>query len=324
MILAGDVGGTKTHLGLFDEKKGLEPVAIGKYISADYASLSEIVRKFLTDHASPVNKACFGIAGPIVDGRCRATNLAWVIDAKELAQELRTDSVWLLNDLEANGWGLKILPSDQMLTLHTGGANGKKGNKALISSGTGLGEAGLYWDGQKHHPFAGEGGHTDFAPRDELEMELFRYLYKKFGHVSYERVLSGPGLYNLYRFLIDMHLEKELDRMPKRFAMEDPPKVITDEAIKKGCKACTRAVEWFVSIYGSEAGNLALKLLALEGVYIGGGIAPKISKFMGSQKFLDAFTSKGRFAELLSSIPIYLILNENIGLLGAVQYAREK
>lgn len=323
MILAGDIGGTKTHLGLFDEENGLKCIALEKYHSADYSALKEIIRKFLTSHASPVAKACFGIAGPIVDGRCRATNLAWVIDSKELAQELRIDSVWLINDLEANGWGLKILPADQLLPLRTGN-EGKKGNKALISSGTGLGEAGLYWDGENHHPFACEGGHTDFAPRDELEMELFRYLHKKFGHVSYERVISGPGLYSIYRFLIDLRLEKEQERMSKRFAMEDPPKVITDEALKKSCKACVRAVEWFASIYGSEAGNLALKLLALGGVYIGGGIAPKIPDFISSEGFVTSFSAKGRFSELLSTIPLYLILDENVGLLGAAQYAKEK
>jgi glucokinase len=321
MILAGDIGGTKTHLALFNLSGELKSVADEKYVSHQYENLSKIVEVFLTSHRAAVEKACFGIAGPVQNGRCQATNLPWVIDARELSKGLKTPYVWLINDLEAIGYGLSCLGPDELFTLNEGKSK-TLGNAALIAAGTGLGEAGLYWDGAAHRPFACEGGHTDFGPRNELEVDLLRYLRKKFDHISYERIVSGPGIYNLYRFLVDTGLEEEPDWLRKKFVNEDPPKVISEAGLKKQCKACERTLEWFISLYGSEAGNLALKLLAVGGVYVGGGIAPKILKAMQSTTFMSAFINKGRFAPLLSEMPIKIVLNDNAGLMGAGKYAQ--
>ncbi len=320
MILAGDIGGTRTRLALFDTSDGFKCVKQERYASRDFPNLSSILLLFSPEGAE---KVCLGIAGPVRHGRVHATNLPWLIDARELGRELKTDAVWLINDLEANAYGLRRLSPDQFLTLNTGDPEAA-GNAALISVGTGLGEAGLYWDGHIHRPFASEGGHTNFGPRDELEAELWRYLRKQFDHVSYERVLSGNGLFRIYRFLIDMRLEEEPEWIHQEMLQDDPAKVITDKALRKENKACQRALEWFVSIYGSEAGNLALKYLALGGVYVGGGVAPKILPALQQETFMKAFTAKGRFAELLSSIPVKVVLEENTALLGAAEYAHKK
>lgn len=315
MILAGDIGGTKTHLALLESGKILSQE---KYPSKDYPGLGEIVLEFLQKTKAKVGRSCFGIAGPIRDGKCQATNLPWMIDSEDLKKELKTDAVFLINDLEANAYGIKCLGPDEFFTLNEGNPNAA-GNQALIAAGTGLGEAGLYWDGKEHHPFACEGGHSDYAPLTEMDMELLRYLHKRFGHVSFERLLSGPGLYNIYRFLTDLRLEKEVD-----FGLGDAAKIITERALKKECKTCVHTLNYFVKIYGNEAGNLALKMLALGGVYVGGGIAPKILDALKEKTFMEAFVDKGRFKELLSGIPVKVILNEHTALLGAAFYAEKK
>lgn len=311
MILAGDIGGTKTHLALY---QGNQCLYEEKYLSLNFNSLGDLVKQFLSSRTEKISCACFGIAGPVRDGECHATNLPWVLKASELSKELNIGQVFLINDLEANAWGLRALSAEEFLVLNEGKT--VQGHAALIAAGTGLGEAGIYWDGKKRHPFACEGGHVDFAPRNELEMELLRYLHKRFGHVSYERVLSGPGLHNLYRFLVEMRLESEED-----FTLD--PRVITDRALAGTSRACTRALDWFISLYASEAGNLALKLLAVGGVYLGGGIVPKILPFFKAEAFMKAFTAKGRFASLLAEIPVRVILNDNTALLGALEYAKE-
>lgn len=316
MILAGDIGGTKTHLAFFE--KGVMQFN-EKYRSRDYASLEEIVGHFIGKVEGRVQRACFGIAGPIRDGQCQATNLPWIVDGKVLSTLLKIEKTFLINDLESNAYGLKLLQPEEFFVLNEGSSN-SVGNQALISAGTGLGEAGIYWNGQNHIPFACEGGHADFAPRNELEMELLRYLHKKFGHVSYERLLSGPGLYNIYRFLIDLRLEEAEEALEGG----DLAKEITEKALKKSCQACVRSLDWFVNLYGGEAGNLALKMLALGGVFIGGGIAPKILPLLKGKEFMKRFVDKGRFAPLLSQIPVKVVLNENTALLGAARYAEEK
>ncbi len=320
MILAGDVGGTKTHIALFDVSKGTKIVREQKYQSREFESLSHIVHLFLAEEKLEIESACFGIAGPVEEGVCRATNLPWVVDNRELSKDLKIPKVWLINDLEANAYGISSLQSSELYVLNKGKA--RPGNGALIAAGTGLGEAGIFWDGKKHTPFATEGGHADFAPRDGLELELWRYLHARFDHVSYERVLSGPGIYNLYRFLIDTDREKEIEEVKNRFLNEDPPLVITDSALKRRCQACLRTVTWFTSLYGGATGNLALKFLSLNGIYVGGGIAPKILDFLKEGSFMGAFCAKGRFAPLLASIPVKIVLNENTALLGAFNYAR--
>ena len=311
MILAGDIGGTKTHLALY---QGNQCLYDEKYLSGNFDSLLDIVKQFLSSRTETVSCASFGIAGPVRDGECRATNLPWVINAEHLSKELKIGQVFLINDLEANAWGLRALSAEEFVVLNEG--KPQHGHAALIAAGTGLGEAGIFWDGKKRVPFGCEGGHVDFAPRNELEMELLRYLHKRYGHVSYERVLSGPGLHNLYRFLVEMRLENEED-----FTLD--PKVITERALTGKSRACKRALEWFVSLYASEAGNLALKMLAVGGVYLGGGIVPKILPFFQGQEFMKAFTAKGRFAPLLAEIPVRVILNDNTALLGTVEYAKE-
>lgn len=322
MILAGDIGGTKTHLALFAAGEKREWIADAKFKSSEYENLVPIIKEFLADHPGDVDRACFGIAGPIKHGKCEATNLPWIVDSAEIAKEVKIDQVFLINDLEANAYGINCLEKNELFCLNKGDKH--EGNGALISAGTGLGEAGLFWDGKKYHPFASEGGHASFAPEDEFEIALLRFLQKQFEHVSFERVLSGPGLYNIYRFLIENRIERENEEVRKAMEVENPAKVISDWGLKERCPACARALHHFILLYGAEAGNWALKMLAISGLYIGGGIAPKILPAMEQGDFMKRFLKKGRFASLLSEIPVHVVLNENTALLGAAYYAREE
>ncbi len=316
MILAGDIGGTHTRLALFDKER---QIIEQKFSSREYHGLEIIVKEFLQSQKSKVSRACFGVAGPVREGRCQATNLPWVIDAAHMSQELHIDVVHLLNDLEANAYGLRVLKKEELFVLQQGTA--QKGNQALIAAGTGLGEAGLYWDGKIHRPFACEGGHTDFAPRNEMEIELFLFLKKKFGHVSYERVVSGPGLHSLYQFLMETRREKPSTEVEASMGQKDPSRVISEWGRQGKDPACSRALDWFLSLYGAEAGNLALKFLSLGGLFIGGGIAPHLVENLKKGSFLSAFVDKGRFANLLKSIPVWVVLNDNTALLGAAHFA---
>jgi len=326
MILAGDIGGTKTTLAFFtiDGDRLKHDVEV-TYHSQEHKSLDEIVRKFVTINSLRVNHACFGVAGPVKDGRCETTNLPWVVNAKILAAELGFEGVWLINDLEATAYGIKALEPKDFAILNNG-ASDAKGNAAVIAAGTGLGEAGFYWDGKQHFPFACEGGHTDFAPRNELEMELLSHLLKHFSHVSYERVLSGPGLSNIYSFLRETgRYGKEPDWLTKKISRgDDPSSAVSEAALEGSCELCVKAMDVFVSIYGAEAGNLALKTLATAGVYVGGGIAPKIIKKLTDGNFMKAFISKGRMEHLMQEMPVSVILNDKTALLGAARYAALK
>jgi glucokinase len=323
MILGGDVGGTKVHLALFENTAQMPMLYDIKYKSRDFANFASLLADFIAQYPNiKIDKACFGIAGPVQNGRCQATNLPWIVDARELSREMKIQQVWLINDLEANAWGLRCLRQDEFHLLNQGVKT--QGNQVLIAAGTGLGEAGLYWDGTGCQPFACEGGHADFAPCDEEQVELWRYLWHQLNHVSYERVLSGPGIYQIYRFLIDTGRERPSPSLEKLAQEKEPQKLIGEQAIKGECPACVRTMDLFASIYGSEAGNLALKMLAIGGVYVGGGIAPKILPILQKGSFLKAFLAKGRFAPLLSQIPIQVVLNDNTALLGAGRYAYEK
>lgn len=322
MILAGDIGGTKTNLALFDaEGEQLEIIAEKKFDSQAHAGLKEIVSAFLEKHRLTVDQACFGIAGPVRDERSVTTNLPWEIDARGLAKQFGFRSVNLLNDLEANAYGIVMLTADDFMILNQG-IRDPIGNAAIIAAGTGLGEAGLYWDGRQHHPFACEGGHADFAPRNKLEAELLRFLLKRHTRVSYERVLSGPGLYTVYQFLRDTGCGEEPDWLAQELKHNDPSAVISQAALENRVALCTRAMELFVSLYGAEAGNLALKMMATGGMYIGGGIAPKIIQKLRDGTFMKAFTAKGRMKPLLEAIPVRVILNDKTALLGAAHCAR--
>jgi glucokinase len=324
MILAGDVGGTSTRLGFFEAARGrVQPVVEQTYHSREHAGLGEIVRAFVAAHDLRPAHAAFGIAGPVRRGVVRTPNLPWVVEAARIAADLGLDEVTLLNDLEANAYGVwELSPAD--FAVLNAGASCPTGNAAIISAGTGLGEAGFYWDGRQHHPFACEGGHADFAPRSDVEAELFLHLWKKLGHVSWERVLSGPGLYVLYEFLRDTGRGKEEPRVRARMASEDPPVVVSQEGLAGTCALCVQALDLFVSLYGAEAGNLGLKVLATAGVYVGGGIAPKIIEKLRKPAFLEAFTSKGRMKALLEGIPVRVILNDRTALLGAARCAAQR
>jgi len=319
VILAGDIGGTKTHLALFDGEK---MCADAKFKSSEHENLRSIVKEFLGANPNySVERACFGIAGPIQDRKCKATNLPWIIDADLMEKEANIAHVSLINDLEANAFGINCLKEDEFFTLNEGKKH--EGNAALISAGTGLGEAGLYWDGKEYHPFACEGGHCSFAAENEIEMKLWKYLRKQYDHVSFERILSGPGLTNIYRFLIDEGLEKEEAHVKKAMEEADPSYVITEMGMKSMSVACERALDLFVSIYGSEAANLALKMLSVGGLFIGGGIAPKILNELAEGSFMKRFVQKGRFTSLLLGIPVKVVLNEHTALLGAAYYAQK-
>ncbi len=314
MILAGDIGGTHTRLAFFEKGRMAGPER--KFDSRKYQSLEVIIEEFLG--TKRVDKGCFGVAGPVHNGRCKATNLPWLIDSRNISEKLKIPKVHLLNDLEANGYGLRAVRREELFVLH--GGKKQVGNQALIAAGTGLGEAGLIWDGKEHRPFACEGGHSDFAPRDEREVELFLYLRKKFGHVSYERVVSGPGLRSLFEFMIETGKEKLSPQVDEAMKSEDPARVISEWGVQNRDRACIKAVDWFISLYGAEAGNMALKFLALGGLFVGGGIAPKLAEKMKEGAFLSAFVNKGRFRELLETIPVWIVMNDNAGLLGAAYY----
>jgi glucokinase len=321
MILAGDIGGTNTRLALFQVIEGrASPVVEQKYPSRDYKSLNEIVRQFISSNNQPIERACFGIAGPVKSGRSEVPNLAWVVEADKLANELGLGHVGLINDLEANGYGVAVLGADDFQVLNEGEPD-SAGNAAIISAGTGLGEAGFYWDGLDHRPFATEGGHTDFSPRNDLEMELLKYLLTQFNRVSYERALSGPGLLNIYKFLRDTGRGEEPDWLAAEMREHDASATISKAALEGRSALCEQALEMFVSFYGAEAGNLALKVMATAGVFVGGGIAPKIIKKLKDTTFMDAFTAKGRLTRMMKAIPVKVILNDKTALLGAARCA---
>ena len=323
MILAGDVGGTKVHLALYDFINGkLEYSRDERYQAKDYSGLEEIVQEFLG--AFTVTAACFGVPGPVRDGRLRLTNLPWTLDSRELAVSLGINHVFLINDLEANGYGVAELSADQIYTLSEGDAS-QIGNRALLAAGTGLGEALLIWNGHSHTPYPSEGGHADYAPRNEDEIDLLRFLKQKYnGRISQERVVSGQGLSNIYEFLREVRGIDEPVWLAERLAAEDPNAVITELALKAKSEICEKAMDIFVSAYGAEAGNLALKLLSVGGVYIGGGIAPRILEKLKDGRFMKAFTDKGRLSQLLINMPVRIILESRAALMGAAAYAEAR
>ncbi|MGA2569575.1 MAG: glucokinase [Terracidiphilus sp.] len=323
MILAGDVGGTKVHLALFDFTDGnLKPARDKQFPAKEYAGLEEIVKEFVV--AEKVTAACFGVPGPVREGRLRLTNLPWTLDSRELASNLKIDYVFLINDLQANGYGIAELGADQICTLSEGDAR-QVGNRALISAGTGLGEAFLVWDGRDYVPYPSEGGHSDYAPRNEDEFDLLRFLRQKYeGRISFERVVSGPGLTNIYEFLREVRGLEEPAWLAERMAREDPNAVITDCAMKAKSGLCEKALDMFVSAYGAEAGNLALKVLSAGGLYVGGGIAPRILEKLKDGTFVKAFTDKGRLSQLLVNMPVRVILESRTALMGAAAYAEAR
>ncbi|MCK5383320.1 MAG: glucokinase, partial [Gammaproteobacteria bacterium] len=263
--------------------------------------------------------ACFGVAGPVRNGVATITNLPWQLVASDLGEELGIAQVALLNDLEANAWGIQALDADDFYVLQEGDRD-PSGNAAVIAAGTGLGEAGIFRDGRRHRPFGTEGGHTDFSPANELEFELLRYLLDRFAHVSWERVLSGPGLVNIYTFLQKYHKHEAPGWLSESMHTGDPAAAISQAALLEQDEVCVDALDLFVHFYGVEAGNLALKIMATGGVYLGGGIAPKIIEKLKGERFLQSFRSKGRMQALLESMPLRVILNDRTALYGPAVY----
>jgi glucokinase len=317
LVLAGDIGGTTTRLAYFrGAGNELETVASKHYASREHGSLAAIVQSFVAEVDLAPVRACFGIAGPVREGRVLTPNLPWLVDAGELAGLLCLARVSLINDLEANAYGVPLLGEDDFVVLNPGRPD-PLGPIAVISAGTGLGESLAVWDGTAHRPLPTEGGHADFAPRNELETDLLLYLRAEYGRVSYERVLSGPGLRNIYRFLRDSRHLAESPEVAAVMTQGDAAAAISRAALAGNCPLCEQALDLFVSLYGAEAGNLALRSLATGGVYIGGGIAPKIIDQIKGPAFMLAFAAKGRLSPLLETIPVRVILNDRTALLGA-------
>jgi glucokinase len=321
MILAGEIGATRTRLAAFEtEGNRLKCVVEKIYMSQQRDGLSGILAEFIKTEGIPVHSACLGVAGPVRAGRSKISNLPWIIDAKGVAKQLRLNSVGLLNDLEAYAYGIDGLESKDFITLSEG-VEEAEGNRAVISANIGLGMSGLYWDGFRHHPFACEGGHADFAPRNELQTELLVYLQKKYGRISCERILSGPGIKNIYDFLRDAHKAEEPEWLRTQMSVApDPPALISQMALEGKAAICDKTLSIFVSVFGAETGNCALNFMSTGGIFIGGSIAAKIVPKMKDPVFLESFLDKGRMETILKDMPVMIVANDDSGMIGAARY----
>lgn len=322
VIVAADVGGTKTNLSLYQIKSGiLEPIREQTYATAAYDSFSAMVLEFRKESQQEVDGLCVGVAGNVMQGHVRGTNFPWDMEVKKIAERLELKSVSLINDLVANAFGLAALEAKDFHTILEGEGPSIPGNAAILSPGTGLGEAGMYWDGDFYRPFATEGGHCSFSPRDEIDVALWKDLHQKFGHVSWERVLSGQGIQNIYGFLRQFRDRSEPAWLTQELAINDPPVVITDAALQKKDPICEEALALFLKYLAVESSQLALKLKATGGIYIGGGIVPKILKAIDPHSFYHAFVQVGRLDKLVRRVPVYVVLNDKAAVLGAAHYA---
>jgi glucokinase len=327
MILASDIGGTKTLIALFEPQPGdrLRLVREQTFVSKDHQSLEEIVTAFLQgEKTAQVEAACFGAAGPVLERRCQTTNLPWLIEEINLVKASGVARVRLLNDLEATAYGMLFLEPHELHPLNPHARGRRQGNVAVIAAGTGLGEAMLCWDSEQYYPVASEGGHGDLAPHGPQEVELMRYLHRQYEHVSRERVLSGPGIHNLFCFLRDTTGRQPTAEVAEKMAKGDPSAAITQAALAGSDPLCLEAMDVFCRMYGAEAGNLALTCVAIGGVYVGGGIAPKILPLLERGPFLHGFLQKGRLSELLETVPVHVCLNERTALLGAAHFAARR
>ena len=351
MILAADIGGTKTTLALFEwERERVDPVEEQTFDSNDYENFEDMLEEFLTppeldqdndqqeedneensthpdssastSNGPTIEAACFGVAGPVLDNRCRTTNLPWTLDGEEIAQRFNIPLVKLLNDLEATSYGVLLLRPDELETLNSGTPPKEKRAMGLIAAGTGLGESLLFWDGTRYQPMPSEGGHADFAPNTDQEIELLRHVRTNYLHVSYERVLSGAGLHTIYEFIRDTK-KNEPTWLSEKLKVEDPPATIAEAGLKKQADIAVQALDLFTSIYGAEAGNLALKGMTVNGMFLGGGIAPKLFTKLEDGSFMRAFTAKGRYKRLMNAIPVKVIMNQQTALLGAAAIAAQ-
>jgi glucokinase len=320
MILAGDIGGTNARLAYFQPQNGhLKLVSERVFHSREHSELGEIVTQFVDSSGTRPEAACFGIAGPVRDGRVETSNLPWVIEQSRLANQLHLPTL-LINDLEANAWGIGGLAPSDLVPLNCISPT-PVGNQAVIAPGTGLGEAGLFWDGSRHHVFACEGGHCDFAPQGDLQIELLRFLGARFGHVSYERILSGPGLLNVYEFLQRAKGGEESEELVSAMKQGDPAAAISRAALEGSDALAEKTLDLWIQVYGAEASNLALKTMATGGLFLAGGISPKILPKLKGSSFMQSFLEKGRMRSLVEAMPVQVIMNEKAGLLGAARCA---
>jgi glucokinase len=328
-VLVGDIGGTKTSLALARvEEGGGEELALRapkRYASASWPSLTACVREYLTSiERAGIEHDCelaaFAIAGPVQSDRCAATNLAWVVDARELERDLGLRRAVLLNDLEAIAWAVPALGSAQLLELQPG--DGSEGNACVIAAGTGLGEAGLFWDGREHRPFATEGGHADFAPVGELELALHGFLRREFGRISWERVVSGMGIAKLYAFLLEHRDVSTPAWLLEEIEAGELPAAVADAAVRDACPICVETMALLFELYGREAGNLALKHMALGGVYLAGGVTQRNLELLQRSAFVQRFCDKGRMSALMQRMPVRVILDPHAGLRGAARSLR--
>jgi glucokinase len=323
MILAGDIGGTNARLAYFQPQNGhLRLITERVFHSREYSELGEIVSQFLEDSATRPEVACFGIAGPVQNGRVETSNLPWIIEQARLAKQIHLPATLLINDLEASAWGIGGLSPRDLVPLNQ--VKPSVGNQAVIAPGTGLGEAGLFWNGNQHQVFASEGGHADFGPRGDLQIELLRFLAGRYEHVSYERILSGPGLANVYEFLSSKGYGGEPAGFAAELVQGDAAAAISRSALNGSNPRAEQALDLWISVYGAEAGNLALKTMATGGIFLGGGISPKILPKLTGPLFMRAFLDKGRLRPLLESTPVHVITDEKAGLLGAARCAAAK
>jgi glucokinase len=323
VVLAADIGGTKTHVGLFQMAATRpDPLVVKTYFSREVKRVEVMIERFVSSHNMQIRAACLGIAGPVYDGVCRTTNLPWFVSEGGIKRRFNWPHVRLINDLVATAYAVPLLRKEEVMVMN-GTTLQKKQNIALLAPGTGLGQAVLVYHQGRYVPLASEGGHVDFGPRNEEEIRLWRHLQSRFGHVSPERIVSGPGLVNIYAWLKKSTHAKEPPWLKKMFAEMDPGRVITEIGLRNEHPLCTEALGVFVSVFGAVAGNLALTSTARGGVFLGGGIPPKIVPALEQGNFMEAFTSKGRFSDYMEEIPVRVILNERTALLGAARAAFE-
>lgn len=316
-ILAADIGGTKTNVALYRLEGGeLKALNQKRYVSKDHPSLTDIIRDFTAGKLP--DRISAAVAGPVIDGKSKLTNLSWQLNSAAMSKELKVP-VCFINDLEATAFGLAGLKENEIITLAAGQA-GAKGNIAIIAPGTGLGEAGLYWNGHHYHPFATEGGHSDFAPRTETDVEIFRYLQQQFGHVSWERVVSGMGIKNIFRFLTDKRKESVPEWLSERMKDGDPAAVISECALKHEDVVCAETMQLFVRYLATESSSLVMKLMATGGLFLAGGIPPKILPLLQTDSWQKNFDNNGRMHELSERVPVHVVLNDKMALLGAAYY----
>lgn len=324
MILAGDVGGTKTLLALYEcSGKDLVELKSKRYVSRDFENLETIVKDFLDDQLITPSSAAFGIPGPVENGKVKSTNLPWIIDEKVLSKHTNIPKVKIVNDLEATAFDIPYLKQDEIILIKDGLKEKRSERYVVVAPGTGLGQAFLVCEGNKKIVLASEGGHADFAPTNEVEKELYVYLSKKFDRVSYERVISGSGLPNVFDFLVECGYGGFTDETFERMLLEDKATVITEMALNQKDPICAKALDIFVSVLGSYTGNMVINLLATGGAYLAGGIPYKILSKLKSNIFIDGFINKGRLKKVVESTPVFVLNHNNAALNGASKIALE-